>query len=328
VSIEQLDLRLVRYFVAVAEELHFGRAAARLHIAQPSLSHQIRRLEQQLGATLLTRTSRRVELTNAGQVLLQEGRRLLSHASRVLESTRSASSERLAVGFFGSAGATLLPSVLRTFKAQHPLAEVALHELLLDQLQEVSEGRVDVAFTRLRPSQVDDGSIALDVLGEDPRMLVVPRGHRLSERPSVRMADLERESFVVNPSSPSSTPVRWLAEQHRHGLTGRVAAEAASVQELLTLVAAGQGVSLVPAPVASRYPRDDVRYVTVTDAEHAAVSIARQAAGVRPIAQAFIETARRLGADLVASPQKAAAACPEGSSPGRAPHVALPVGPP
>jgi DNA-binding transcriptional LysR family regulator len=285
---------LVRYFVAVAEELHFGRAAARLHIAQPSLSHQVRRLEQQLGVTLLIRTSRRVELTTAGEQLLKEGRSLLSHASRVLERTRRASSERLDVGFFGSAGATILPAAIRAFKRQHPSAEVILHELLLDQLQEVADGRLDLAFTRILESQVDDESIAIELLGEDQRMLVVPRGHRLAEQPAVRMAELDQESFIVNPSAAGAVPARWLAEQRRHGLKGRVAADAASVQELLTLVAAGQGVSLVPAPVAGRYPRPDIRFIAVTDAEPAAVSIARQAAGVRPIAQAFIELARSL----------------------------------
>ncbi len=284
----------MRYFVAVAEELHFGHAAARLHIAQPSLSHQVRRLEQQLGVTLLIRTSRRVELTTAGEQLLKEGRSLLSHASRVLERTRSASSERLDVGFFGSAGATILPAAIRAFKRQHPSAEVILHELLLDQLQEVADGRLDLAFTRILESQVDDESIAIELLGEDQRMLVVPRGHRLAEQPAVRMAELDQESFIVNPSAAGAVPARWLAEQRRHGLKGRVAADAASVQELLTLVAAGQGVSLVPAPVAGRYPRPDIRFIAVTDAEPAAVSIARQAAGVRPIAQAFIELARSL----------------------------------
>jgi DNA-binding transcriptional LysR family regulator len=295
-SIEQLDLRLVRYFVAVAEELHFGRAAARLHIAQPSLSHQIRRLEQQLGVVLLTRTSRRVELTPAGEVLLKEGRSLLSQSRRALESTRAASSERLVVGFFGSAGATLLPAVLRAFGEEHPSAEVTLHELLLDQLQEIADGRIDIAFTRLAASQVDDERIAIEIISEDPRLLVVPVGHRLSELASVRMAELEAEAFVVNPSVAGTAPARWLAEQRRHGLRGRVAAEAASVQELLTLVAAGQGVSLVPAPVVGRYPRDDVRYITVTDAEPAVVSIAQPADGRRPIVEAFTDIARRLAA--------------------------------
>src|SRR5436305_10538915 len=101
---DRLDLRLVEYFVAVAEELHFGRAAARLHIAQPSLSQQIRQLERQLDVTLLRRTSRRVELTPAGQALLSEGRRLLAESRSVTRLVRTAGSEWMTVGFYGSAG--------------------------------------------------------------------------------------------------------------------------------------------------------------------------------------------------------------------------------
>ncbi len=100
---DQLDLRLVRYFVAVAQELHFGRAAQRLHIAQPSLSQQIRRLESQLGVALFTRTSRRVELTAAGTALLRDGERLLLQAERTVAHTRQASDDTLTVGFYGSA---------------------------------------------------------------------------------------------------------------------------------------------------------------------------------------------------------------------------------
>src|SRR6516165_8278152 len=110
--IERLDLRLVQYFVAVAEELHFGRAAERLHIAQPSLSHQIRSLEQQLGVTLLDRTSRRVELTPAGRVLLSEGRRLLAQSQRTIRLVRAATSDHLTIGFYGSAANELLPRIL------------------------------------------------------------------------------------------------------------------------------------------------------------------------------------------------------------------------
>ena len=110
-----LDLRSVEYFVAVAEELHFGRAAERLHIAQPSLSQQIRRLESQLGVVLLDRNSRNVQLTDAGGALLREGRRTLSQAQHAIQATRAAGAPRLTVGFYGSAGSDLLPDVLRAF---------------------------------------------------------------------------------------------------------------------------------------------------------------------------------------------------------------------
>src|SRR5262249_46472359 len=127
----RLDLRLVEYFVAVAEELHFGRAAERLHIAQPSLSQQIRRLEEQLGVRLLERNSRNVHLTAAGQAFLREGRKTLSQAQRAIRAARAAPAERLTVGFYGSAATALLPSVLSTFGEIHPHTEVSLRELLL-----------------------------------------------------------------------------------------------------------------------------------------------------------------------------------------------------
>ena len=145
----------MRYFVAVAEELHFGRAAERLHIAQPSLSHQIRRLEGQLGVTLLDRTSRRVELTEAGRTLLTEGRRLLADSDRTARRVRTAADERLTVGFYGSAGSDHLPELLRAFAREHPNVELSVRELLLDQLDELLAGAVDVAFSRLLPGQAD-----------------------------------------------------------------------------------------------------------------------------------------------------------------------------
>ncbi len=143
----------MQYFVAVAEELHFGRAAERLHLAQPSLSHQIRRLEQQLGVTLLERTSRRVELTPAGHVLLTEGRRLLTQSQRAIRVTRAAGAERLTVGFYGSAASALLPGLLRAFAEDHPTVEVSVRELLLGRINDLLAGNVDVAFTRLLPAR-------------------------------------------------------------------------------------------------------------------------------------------------------------------------------
>ena len=282
----------MQYFVAVAEELHFGRAAERLHIAQPSLSHQIRRLEQQLGVTLFDRTSRRVELTDAGRALLSEGRRLLAHSERTTRLVRSVSAERLTVGFYGSAASALLPELLRSFSEERPSAAVTVRELLLDQIDELLAGGVDVAFTRLLPGQAE---VELEVIAREPRVVALPASHLLSARATLRFNDLRDESFITNPVvEASAPPKRWLAEQARHGLPGRIAGRAASVQEILALVAAEKGVCLVPASVAQHYPRADVVYVAMSDADPAVISLAWPRGDLRPIVGAFIEATRRL----------------------------------
>jgi len=280
----------VRYFVAVAEELHFGRAAARLQIAQPSLSHQIRLLERRLGVTLFERTSRQVTLTPPGAALLSEGRRLLKQAQRTVTVTRAASVELLTVGFAGSAASGLLPDVLGAFKELHPSVEVSLRELLLDQVDEIRNGEVDVAFTRLLPGQAD---FQIEVLSREARVVALPSTHRLAARERLSFADLRAESFITNPAvREADPPKRWLDEQIRHALPGRATAKAATIQEILTLVAARRGVCLVPSTVARNYPREDVRYVEVEDADPAVVSIAWTRQTARPIIDAFIETTR------------------------------------
>lgn len=282
----------MQYFVTVAEELHFGRAAGRLHIAQPSLSHQIRRLEQQLEVTLLNRTSRRVELTPAGRVLLTEGRRLLKQSQRAIRLTQAAETEHLTIGFYGSAANAWLPRLLRAFNKRHPNVDVSVKDLLLGGLEDILDGGVDLAFTRLLPGQA---GVEVEVIAREPRLVAVPNTHPLSDRASLTFDDLRNESFITNPViDAQSPPVRWLAEQARHGLPGHVAAQAASVQEILTLVATGRGVSLVPASVADHYPRADVNYVQVIDADPAVVSLAWQPGTVRAAVDAFIETAREL----------------------------------
>jgi DNA-binding transcriptional LysR family regulator len=283
---------LLQYFVAVAEELHFGRAAERLHIAQPSLSHQIRRLEQQLGVTLLNRTSRRVELTPAGRVLLTEGRRLLTQSQRTIRLVRVASSDHLMIGFYGSAANELLPSILRAFNERHPSVEVSVRDLLLGRIDDILGGSVDVAFTRLLPGQT---GVEVEVIAREPRLVALPATHSLAGRDSITFDDLRDESFITNPAIEApGPPTRWLAEQARHGLPGRVAAEAASIQEILTMVASGRGVSLVPASVVAHYLRADVGYVPVIDADPAVVSLAWQPGSLRPAIKAFIETARQV----------------------------------
>jgi DNA-binding transcriptional LysR family regulator len=220
---ERLDLRLVEYFVAVAEELHFSRAAARLRIAQPSLSQQIRRLEDQLGVTLLERTSRHVALTPAGETLLLEGKRTLAQAARAIETTRATAAERVVVGFYGSAGSALLADVLREFSKRHPSVTVTVRELLLGSIDDILAGKVDVAFTRLLPGQAN---LEIKILAHESRLVVLPVSQPHAGRKSLTFAELRHESFITNPVvHTDGAPSRWLAEQRRHGLPGRVAAQ-------------------------------------------------------------------------------------------------------
>lgn len=288
-SVDRLDLRLIEYFIAVAEELHFGRAAERLHIAQPSLSQQIRRLEGIVGVTLFERSSRNVSLTAAGEELLREGHALLSHARHATRRVRAAGAPKLTVGFYGSAATELLPKVLREFAVRHPSFAVSVRELRLGGLDDITDGQVDVAFTRLLPGQVDLG-LEVEVLAQESRLVALAAVHPLAGRDVVSFADLAAESFIINPVG--DLPVRWLAEQRRHELPGHVAATATGVPEILTLVAAKRGVCLVPATVARNFPRDDVVYVPVEDAELAVVSLVWRRGTLSPPTAAFVETVR------------------------------------
>jgi DNA-binding transcriptional LysR family regulator/protein-tyrosine-phosphatase len=291
---ERLDLRLVEYFVAVAEELHFGRAAARLHIAQPSLSQQIRRLEAQLGVSLLERNSRNVHLTLAGQALLQEGRKTLSQARHTIQAVRSAGAPRLTVGFYGSAASELLPDVLRAFSERLPRVDVSVRELLLGSIDDILDGSVDIAFTRMLPGQTE---LEVEVLTEEPRLAALASTDPLANRQTLTFADLRDESFIINPvARHDGPPPRWLAEQRRHELPGRIAAQATSLQEILALVAAGRGVCLLPQAVARHHPRAGVTYVPVTDADPAVVSLAWRPEPISPAVNAFIEASRQIAA--------------------------------
>jgi DNA-binding transcriptional LysR family regulator len=287
-----LDLRRVEYFVAVADELHFGRAAQRLHIAQPSLSQQIRRLEVELGVALLERNSRHVHLTPAGQAFLREAKRTLGQARRAVETAREAGRQRLTVGFYASAGSLLLPDILRSFGEQHPTIEVSVRELSLDDLDPLLDGTVDVAFTRLLPEQTE---LEVQVMAREPRLVALASTHPLAGRRSVVFADLHDERFITNPAVQDvGPPRRWLAEQRRHGLPGRVAAVTRSLQEILVLVASQRGVCLLPAAAAKLLTRPDVVFVPVTDADPAVTSLAFRRDLKSPGLDAFLEIAREI----------------------------------
>jgi DNA-binding transcriptional LysR family regulator len=248
-----MELHSLRYFVAVAEELHFGRAARRLGMAQPPLSRQIRALEAELGARLLERTKRHVALTAAGAVLLEEARRLLAQAERVVEAVHRAArgqTGRLAVGFVGSATYGLLPEILRRFHRRFPEVALTLAEMGSPmQLRALGERRIDVGF--LRPAALD-ATLVGRVVQREPLLVALPAGHRLAKVEGIRLEDLASEPFVMFPREPRPSYGELLIGYCvAAGFSPRVAQETNEMQTALSLVAAGIGVTLVPASVRS-----------------------------------------------------------------------------
>lgn len=244
----QLELRHLRYFVAVAEELHFGRAARRLHMAQPPLSLQIRRLEEIVGTPLLVRTSRRVALTAAGEALLDRGRQLLRQSEAAIdEASRIGRGElgRLDVGFISSAIPLGVTDRVRTFRLRHPSVHVQLHEGYTSQiLMRVLSHEIDMGIVRdIEP----DPALEIATLVTEGFVAVVPIGHPLASRTRISAAALRDEPFVFYPRSAGERAFeRNLAACHDAGYEPRVVQEATSWVALLHLVGAGLGVTIAP----------------------------------------------------------------------------------
>ncbi len=248
-----MDPHRLRYFLAVVEEMHFGRAAERLRIAQPALSQQIKRLEGELGISLFDRSRRRVELTEAGRTLAEEGRRLLEHAERVEEAARMAGRGEvgtLRVGMVGSAVVGVLPVLMRAFGGRYPEARLELAEMPsgLHHVEAIRERRIDAGLIRFPPPPAP--GVAVEPVREEPLVAVLPTDHRLAREEVIYADALRQEPFVLWP--------RWrspglydeiFSSSGSLGFSPEVVQEANGVQTNLALVAAGVGVSLLPASV-------------------------------------------------------------------------------
>ncbi len=257
-----IELRHLRYFVAVAEELHFGRAAQTLGMAQPPLSQQIKRLEARLGVALFRRNRRHVELTDIGAVLLDEARALLAHASRVNEAVRRAAAGTagtVRMGFVGSAAHEVLPALLRRFREAVPDARVTLTELATtEQVTAIADGTMDAGLVRMPISSTD---VATRPLVEEPLVIALPDFHPLAHRRRLPLAALADQPFVLfgrqlNPLFHDEV----ISACHDAGFSPDVVQEAGEMPTIVSLVAAGLGVSLVPASM-ERLRTDGVVYI-------------------------------------------------------------------
>ncbi|MEU9387592.1 LysR substrate-binding domain-containing protein [Streptomyces sp. NPDC048279] len=256
-----LELRLVRYFTVVAEELHFGRAADALRLAQPSLSRQIRRLERELGVRLLDRTPRGTRLTEAGETFLPQAKELLRSAARAAASARSAAAQGpFTVGY--TTHQIVTPAV-REIRHRHPEADVrTLHVDWNEPRDALLDHRVDVVVTRFLFTS--DG-LDITVLYDEPRVLLVPLGHRLAGRESVTLAD-----FADEPLPRFTGADRIGANPAGHTNLGALVD---TLEDKLELVASGEVVSLAPAGFRGSL-RPDIVLVPVVDADPVQVVLA------------------------------------------------------
>jgi DNA-binding transcriptional LysR family regulator len=261
-----MELRHLRYFVAVAEERNFTRAAERLHIAQPPLSRQMQQLEETLGVELIEKGSRPLRLTEAGQFFLAHARPLLDQVRDLKAMTqRVGKLERtLSAGFVASTLYGLLPDIIRRYRERHPEVEVTLHEMTtVEQLKALKEGRIDVGFGRLKS---EDPSIRRILLREERMVVALSSGHRLSEREGgVRLMDLIHEPLLLYPKAPRpSFADQVLAAFNEANLTPDHVTEVRELQIAMGLVAAGEGISIVPESVQGMQHRN-VAYRKIED---------------------------------------------------------------
>ncbi len=243
-----IELRHLRYFIAVAEELHFGRAAERLHMAQPPLSQQIKQLEDLLGFKLFERTKRSVQLTEAGQGFLAESYRLFRQLEQAIETGRQVSrgeKGQLVIGFVSSAAYNVLPEILRRFRSLVPDVRLELHELPTnEQVEWLQEGKIDVGF--LRPP-IENSSLNLITIVREPMVVALPEQHPLGHKPKIALSSLANDAFVLfpRPLSPQAyDQIISLCQQA--GFSPNVVQEAMQMQTIVSLVAGGIGVAIVP----------------------------------------------------------------------------------
>lgn len=258
----------MRHFVAVAEELHFGRAAARLNMAQPPLSQSIKRLELALGFTLLERSNRRVELTPAGRVFLDEAKHTLAQAEGAVRLARQAATDELAelsVGFVSAALYHVLPAALHRCRELYPSVRIRLDEQPTDtQLDMLQKGQLDIGF--LHPPLKETAALEVMPVYRDPIVAAVPASSPLAKDDAIALASLAAEDFILFPYRLGPHLYRdILAACRKAGFAPRIAQEARLMHTILSLVASGMGVSLVPAG-AETMRIDGVAFLPITDA--------------------------------------------------------------
>ncbi|MGC0421397.1 LysR family transcriptional regulator [Embleya sp. AB8] len=290
-----VDLRKVRYFVAVAEHLHFGRAAEALHIAQPVLSRQIRALEDELDAQLFVRDKRSTQLTAAGVQLLADARPLLANADALRRRVGRAAhcADTLTIGFMPG---LVVTAATRALIDRRPgLTVEVVRTSWDDQVDTIHDGRVDVGYVRL---PIDQRGLQVRPLLTEPYVVVLPAGHRLAGRDTIGIAELADEHLLQDPNGFPEW--RDLAGESHAGRSRR-AWTVRTVEEKLEHVAAGRGIALLPRSAATFYCRPHVAYVLIDDMAPNQVCLAWDGTANSELVRDFVTIATTHTADLAGS---------------------------
>jgi DNA-binding transcriptional LysR family regulator len=291
---EQIEIRHLRYFVAVAEELHFGRAARRLGITQPPLSLQIQRLEAALGVSLFERTNRRVELTTAGRTLLERGRHVIVEFDNAADAARRAAlgeTGSITVAFAASVMFLTLPRIIRRFRDQFPNVRLELRELPTGpQITALRMGELDIGFLREPPP---DDEIMTETVMKEELLLALSKRNRLATRDNLRLIDVANEDFVLFPRDLApGLHAHVLAVCAEAGVHPRIVQTSRELYTTVSLVEAGVGVTIIPASVRQMGWRG-VRYYPIRSRSATTrIDAAWRSDNPSPILPAFLEIAR------------------------------------
>ena len=244
-----MELRHIRYFVAIAEELHFGKAAKRLNISQPPLSQQIQKLENELGTMLFRRTKRDVTLTKSGEILLKESYRLLEQANRIKRLAKRAEAGEIgevSIGSISSACFEVLPAMLDILREKHPNVGFTVHEFdTADALPALINGTLDLGLVRLNTVK---SPLEIIPIKEDNLVLAMPTGHPLSEHSKININDIKNETFTMFSREVSPAFFDYIMGALNHvGFSPELIYKTNSIQTQIAFVASGLGVALVPS---------------------------------------------------------------------------------
>ncbi|CAL9342269.1 LysR substrate-binding domain-containing protein [Streptomyces werraensis] len=290
-----LDLRRLRSFVAVAERLHFGQAAAALHVTQPALSRQIQQLEHDLGVSLFRRSSREVALTPAGEQFLQDSRELLAAARAAQNRARriAAGEGVLKVGFMLSSDIT---APLHAFSAREPEVRIELVRLRWwSQSADLLDGTADVGFVRL---PVDADRLRVLPLYQEGLCAVLPVRHPLAGEDTVGLRALADEPLLHYAGASPAWSAVWNADPRPDGTRWLRGPDVHDMEEILAYVRAGSGVVMVPESVAAVFPRPDIAYVPLADVSPGTVALAWDGDRPSPLVETFVDATRTTAVDV------------------------------